>query len=199
MVLSDVLVVLLASLQLSLRMTPLVIVVATLVRSVLLLTGRKRAFHTWTRNTLLSVLTIVFAPGMVVNTLIRYLICAILKVDIEGVGGTSTYAEFNRFLEVGKPPHVAVLLTALFVSSVLSVFVSLSLLFIPFVLLMGVPVVLLCWYVAMSVLLNSCIRSGDIVLLGESLKKHGERGVLELVCVIAALALFYTQIVGVVL
>jgi len=196
---SDIVIVLLASLQLSLRITPLVIVAATLVRSVLLLTGRKRAFHTWTRNTLLSVLTIVFAPGMIVNTLIRYVVCALFKIDIEGVGGGSTYAEFNLFLEVGKPPHVAILLSALFASSVLSVFVSLSLLFIPFVLLMGVPIVMLCWYVAMSVLLNSCIRSGDIILLGESLKKHGERGVLELVFVIAALALFYTQIVGVVM
>ncbi|MHA2153654.1 MAG: hypothetical protein ACXAAQ_16965, partial [Candidatus Thorarchaeota archaeon] len=84
---------LVTNLVFSVKISPLVIVVATLVRSALLLTGRKRALVSWTRNTMLSIATIVFLPGTIVNTGVRYAVCSLFGIDLEGVGGGSTYAE----------------------------------------------------------------------------------------------------------
>jgi hypothetical protein len=140
---------LVTNLVFSVKISPLVIVVATLVRSALLLTGRKRALVSWTRNTILSIATIVFLPGTIVNTGVRYAVCSLFGIDLEGVGGGSTYAELNLFLKVDRPPRVAVLVSALYVSTVASVFIGFSLLFLPVVLLAGAPVILLCWYMAL--------------------------------------------------
>ena len=141
---SDILALLATNLVFSVKIAPLVVVVATLVRSALLLTGRKRAIVSWTRNTLLSLATIVFLPGMLVNTGVRYGVCSLFGIDLEGVGGGSTYAELNLFLKVDRPPKVAVLVSALYLSTVASVFIGFTLLFLPVVLLLGAPVVLLC-------------------------------------------------------
>jgi len=125
------------------------------------------------------------------------MVCSALGIRLDGVGVGSTYAELNIFIQVDRPPRVAVLLVALFFSSILSVFVGFSLFFMPISLLIGAPTIFACWYMAVAILLNSCIRSGDLTLLGAALKKHGSRGATEFVAVIVALALFYTQVVGV--
>jgi hypothetical protein len=194
---SDIIGFLIGSMQFSLRAAPYVIMVATLFRSILLLTGSKRAFKTWTRNTVLSLLSIVLAPGIFINTGIRYAVCTMLRVHLDGIGAGATYAEVNVFIRIDRPPRVAPLLIALFLSSLASIFVGFVFLFVPLGLLMEFPLALVCWYLAVAVLLNSCIRSGDLSLIGASLKKQGHRGAIEFVAVIAALALFYTQIVGV--
>ncbi len=194
---SDIIGLLIGNMEFSLRIAPYVIVIATLLRSALLLRGSKRAFRTWTRNTVLSVLSIILAPGIFINTGIRYAVCSVLGVHVEGVGLGTTYAEVNAFIHVDRPPRVAVLLIALFLSSLVSVFVGFFFLFAPFGLSMDLPLVIVSWYLSVAVLLNSCIRSGDLSLLGTSLKMHGRRGAIELVAVIAGLVVFYTQIVGV--
>jgi len=188
---------LIGNMQFSLRIAPYVIIVATLFRSILLLTGYKRAFNTWTRNTVLSLLSIVLAPGIFINTGIRYVVCSVLGIHLDGFGVGTTYAEVNVFIHVERPPRVAALLVALFLSSLASVFVGFLLLFVPMSLLMEFPLAFVCWYLAVAVLLNSCIRSGDLTLIGASLKKQGRRGAIELLVVIAVLVLFYTQVVGV--
>jgi len=193
----DIIGLMIGNLEFSLRAAPYVIALATLVRSILLLTGYKRAFTTWTRNVVLSFLSIVLAPGIFVNTAIRYLVCRAMGIHLDGVGVSSTYAELNVFIQVDKPPRVAALLMALFFSSIMSVFVGFSLLFMPIGFLLLSPLDVICWYLAVAVLLNSCVRSGDLSLLGASLKKHGNRGAIELVAVMTGLVLFYTQIVGV--
>jgi hypothetical protein len=178
----------------SVKIAPLVVFIATLIRSALLLTGRRRALVSWTRNTVLSIATIVFLPGMIVNTGVRYAVCSLFGIDLEGIGGGSTYAELNLFLKVDRPPRVAVLVSALYVSTVASVFIGLSLLFLPVVLLAGAPVVLLCWYMALCVLFNSSLRGGDFSLLGVALQKHPGRGVAELLLTLAVLIVFYTYV-----
>jgi len=100
---SDILALLATNLVFSVKIAPLVVVVATLVRSALLLTGQKRTIVSWTRNTLLFLATIVFLPGMLVNTGVRYGVCSLFGIDLEGVGGGSTYAEPNLFLKVVRP------------------------------------------------------------------------------------------------
>jgi hypothetical protein len=135
---------------------------------------------------------------MVVNTGVRYAVAALFRIDIEGVGAGSTYAELNLFLKVDKPPKVWVLISALFVSTVSSVFIGFSLLVLPVILLLGAPVVLLSWYLALGVLFNCCIRGGDVSLLGAALKGQPRRGSFELVLVLIILILFYIQLAGVV-
>lgn len=189
---TDVVLQLLATnLVFSVKIAPLVVVIATLVRSALLLTGRRRAIVSWTRNTVLSIATIVFLPGMIVNTGVRYAVCSLFGIDLEGIGGGSTYAELNLFLKVDRPPRVAILVSALYVSTVASVFIGFSLLFLPVVLLAGAPVVLLCWYMALCVLFNSSLRGGDVSLLGAALQGHPGRGLAELLIVLAILVVFY--------
>jgi hypothetical protein len=188
---SDILALLATNLVFSVKIAPLVVVVATLVRSALLLTGRKRAIVSWTRNTLLSFTTIVFLPGMFVNTGVRYGVCSLFGIDLEGVGGGSTYAELNLFLKVDRSPKVAVLVSALYLSTVASVFIGFTLLFLPVVLLLGAPVVLLCWYLALCVFFNSSLRGGDVQLLGAALQKHPGRGIAELLVALALLIVFY--------
>jgi hypothetical protein len=185
---------LVTNLVFSVKISPLVIVVATLVRSALLLTGRKRALVSWTRNTMLSIATIVFLPGTIVNTGVRYAVCSLFGIDLEGVGGGSTYAELNLFLKVDRPPRVAVLVSALYVSTVASVFIGFSLLFLPVVLLAGAPVILLCWYMALCVLFNSSLRGADVSLLGAALQKHPGRGFAELLVALVVLLIFYLYV-----
>ncbi|MGY5863147.1 MAG: hypothetical protein RTV41_00940 [Candidatus Thorarchaeota archaeon] len=185
---------LVTNLVFSVKISPLVVVVATLVRSALLLTGRKRALVSWTRNTVLSLATIVFLPGMIVNTGVRYAVCSLAGIDLEGVGGGSTYAELSLFLKVDRPPRVAVLISALYVSTVASVFIGFSLLFLPVVFLAGAPVILLCWYMALCVLFNSSLKGGDVSLLGAALQGHPGKGLVELLLVLVVLVVFYIYV-----
>jgi len=188
---ADVLALLATNLVFSIKIAPLVVIVATLIRSALLLTGRKRAFVSWTRNTLLSFATFIFLPGMLVNTAVRYGVCSLFGIDLEGIGSGSTYAELNLFLKVDRPPKVAVLVSALYVSTVASVFIGFMFLFLPVVLLLGAPIVLLSWYLALCVLFNSSLRGGDVQLLGAALQKHPGRGIAELFIALAILIVFY--------
>ncbi len=189
---TDVVLQLLATnLVFSVKIAPLVVVVATLVRSALLLTGRRRAIVSWTRNTILSLVTIIFLPGMIVNTGVRYAVCSLFGIDLEGVGAGSTYAELNLFLKVDRAPRVAILVSALYVSTVASVFIGFSLLFLPVVLLAGAPVILLCWYMALCVLFNSSLRGGDVSLLGAAIQGHPGRGLAELFIALTVLIVFY--------
>lgn len=129
---------------------------------------------------------------MLVNTAVRYGVCSLFGIDLEGIGGGSTYAELNLFLKVDRPPKVAVLVSALYVSTVASVFIGFTLLFLPIVLLLGAPIVLLSWYLAVCVLFNSSLRGGDVQLLGAALQKHPGRGIAELLVALALLVVFYT-------
>jgi hypothetical protein len=189
---TDLITLLSTNLLFSVKITPLVVVVATLLRSLLLFSGNRRTFRSWTRNALLSAVTIVFLPGMIVNTAVRYAVCSLFKIDLNGVGGGSTYAELNLFLKVDSPPRVATLVSALYISTVASIFIGFTLLFMPVVLLAGAPFLLLCWYLALAVLLNSSLRGGDVSLLGAALQKHPSRGFAELIIALCFLAIFYS-------
>lgn len=188
---TDIVSLLISNLLFSLKIAPLVVVVATLLRSFLLLSGKKRAFRTWTRNTLLSAITIFFLPGMIVNTGVRYAVCSLFRIDLEGIGAGSTYAELNLFLKVDSPPRVGILISALYVSTVASVFIGFLLLFLPVILLVGAPVFLLCWYLSLAVLFNSSLRGGDVSLLGAALRSQPGKGILELIAALAVLGVFY--------
>ena len=191
----DIVTMLAANLVFSIQAAPLVVVGATLVRSVLLLSGNKRAFRSWTRNALLSAITVIFLPGMIINTAVRWAVCSLFRIDLEGVAAGSTYAELNLFLKVDSPPRVSVLVAALFVSTIASIFIGFSLLFLPIVLLAGAPVILLCWYLSLSVLFNSSLRGGDVSLLGAALQKHPGKGIAELVLALSILIVFYSFVI----
>jgi hypothetical protein len=191
---TDVLALLATNLVFSVKIAPLVVIVATLIRTALLLTGRRRAILSWTRNTILSVATIIFLPGSIINTGVRYAVCSLFGIDLDSVGVGSTYAELNLFLKVDRPPKVAVLVSALYVSTVASVFIGFTFLFLPVVLLLGAPIVLLSWYLALCVLFNSSLRGGDFQLLGAALQKHPGKGIAELFVALAVLIVFYAFI-----
>lgn len=187
----DIVVMLATSLVFSVKTAPLVVTAATLIRSLILLSGNKRVFRAWTRNALLSAITIFFAPGAIINTAVRYAVCSLFRIDIKGIAVGSTYAELNLFLKLDSPPRVGVLVSALFVSTVASIFIGFSLLFLPVVYLAGAPVILLSWYLSTAVLFNSSLRGGDVSLLGAALQKHPGKGVAELILALAVLIVFY--------
>ena len=80
---------------------------------------------------------------------------------------------------------------------VLSVFIALLFLVLPAILALDFPMSLFCWYVALGVLFNTSLRSGDVRLLWEALKRHPRSGTIEFVIVLAVLVLLYTTLPGV--
>jgi len=180
----------------SVKIAPAVVFTATLIRSLILLSGNKRVFRAWTRNVMLSAVSIIFFPGSIINTAVRYAVCSLFRIDLKGVAAGSTYAELNLFLKVDSPPRVVVLISALFVSTIASVFIGFSLLFLPVVLLVNAPVYLLCWYLSLAVLFNSSLKGGDVSLLGAALQKHQGKGIAELILALSVLIVFYS-VVGV--
>ncbi|MGY5851988.1 MAG: hypothetical protein RTU92_00305 [Candidatus Thorarchaeota archaeon] len=188
--------ILVANILFSLRVTPFVIVGATLLRGAVLLTGRKREFEEWTRNPLLTILTIIFFPGMLIHLGIRYIISKAFGVRVDKLGGSTTYGELNLFLRVDKPPRVSAVLLTVFVSTFLSVFVAFLCIAMPIVMLFSAPITLLLWYISVSVLFNSSLRSGDMSLIGASLRRRPRTGMLEMVAVMAALVVIYLQVWG---
>jgi len=187
----DIVMMLATSLVFSIKAAPLVVLGATLIRSLILLSGNKRVFRAWTRNAMLSAITIFFAPGAIINTAVRYSVCSLFRIDIKGIAVGSTYAELNLFLKVDSPPRVGVLVSALFVSTIASIFIGFALLFLPVVYLAGAPVLLLSWYLSAAVLFNSSLRGGDVSLLGAALQKHPGKGVAELILALSVLIVFY--------
>ena len=190
----DLVTLMVTNLVFSVKVTPIVVVLATLIRTALLLTGKKRAFVTWTRNPALSAVTILFAPGMLVTTAVRYIVCRLFGIDLYGIGGAGTYGEITVFLKVDKPPRVAILLAALYLSTLISVFIGFALVAIPFVFMPGMPIALFCWYTALGVFFNCCLKGGDLTLLGVALKKRTRSGAIELLVVLAVLVIFHMQI-----
>jgi hypothetical protein len=83
---------------------------------------------------------------------------------------------------------------ALYLSTVISLSLAFALIFLPVLLLIEAPIVLLSWYIALGVLFNSSLRGGDVQLLGAALKGRPRAGAIELMLSIAVLVLFYTQV-----
>jgi hypothetical protein len=186
-----------ANLLFAVQVAPIVVVLVTIIRSFVLLRGRKREFEDWTRNPLMTGLSIVFLPGTLIYTAIRYLITSILRVDVQQVGGSSTYGELNLFLVVGRVPRVGVVLVALFSTIVLTIFVALIVVTIPFLLLLDFSLNLICWYIAVAVLFNASFRSGDAELVTKALRERPRSGAIELVAFVAVLVFIYSHFVGV--
>ena len=178
----------------SIRVTPIVIIAATLLRGVILLTGQKREFEDWTRNPLLTALQIIFFPGMIIHLLIRYLVSAAFGIGVDRVGSSTTYGELNVYLKVEKPPRAMAVILALFVSTFLAVFVAFLLIALPVILLLSAPVTVIMWYLSIGVLFNSSIRGGDLSLLGASLRRRPRTGALEILTIFAALIILYFQL-----
>lgn len=189
---------LLANLVFSVKIAPGILVIVTVVRGLILLSGQKREFEDWTRNSLMSALSIIFLPGTLAYIGIRYTVSRAFGIDVENIGGSTTYGEINLFLKVERPPRVVIVLSALYMIVVMSVFVALSLILLPALLFFqNMPVVLFCWYVAVGVLFNISLRSGDVSLVVASLRRRPRAGALEFIAVMVTLVLLYTQVVGV--
>jgi hypothetical protein len=187
-----------ANLYFAVRIAPVVVIIVGAIRGIVLLSGQKREFERWTRNILLSVLSIVFLPGTLVFVGIRLLMCQLFRIDVDNIGGTTTYGEINLFLRIDRPPRVFAVVISLFLTVILSLFVSLTLLALPALLLVtDPPLVLVCWYVSVGVLFNTSVRSGDISLVVAALRKKPRSGAFEFVVVIVALIIFYVQLMGV--
>ena len=187
----------LANLIFSIKITPIVVIIVSILRAAILFSGQKREFEDWTRNPLLTVLLMIFLPGTLAYVAIRYVVCYAFGIDIEGVGSATTYGEINLFLTVDKAPRVGIAITSLFVTIVMSIFVALSLVAIPIVLVFDVLPTLVCWYISLGILFNSSIRNGDISMIGASLKRRPRSGAVELLVVMTALVLLYIQVMGV--
>ncbi len=196
---NDIMYLLMANVYFSLRIAPLVVIGVGLLKGILLLTGQKREFEGWTRNSLLTVLSIVFLPGSLVYIGIRYILCRLLRIDVSEVGSSATYGEVNIFLRIDNPPRVMVLLLFLYTTVVLSIFTANSLILLPALFLAdNGSAVLICWYVAIGIFFNTSVRSGDISVLFASLKRRPRSGTIELVLVMLGLIILYTQVMGVV-
>ncbi|MHA1949877.1 MAG: hypothetical protein ACW99G_01040 [Candidatus Thorarchaeota archaeon] len=182
----------------SFYMTPMVLIGASVFRGLLLLSGQKREFEDWTRNKLMTILSIIFLPGSLAFIGIRLLIVRIFRVTIEDIGSSSTYGEINVFLKVDKPPRVGIVLTVLFLNVVAAVFVAFLLILLP-VMVVVEPLwfAVLIW-ISAGILFNCSIRSGDFSLLVASIRNRPKSGVIELVTFIVVLGfIYYIRIAGV--
>ena len=194
---SDLQSLVLANLVYSFQMTPPIVLGASFVRVVLLLSGQKREFEDWTRNKFLTFLSIVFLPGTLAFMGIRLLLARVFRVAIEDVGSSSTYGEVNVFLKVEKPPRVGIVLSVLFLNVLLAVFAAFSLVVIPVMLLFEPLWMGVCWWIAVGILFNCSVRSGDLSLLFASLKRKPRSGLIEFVAFVSILSLaYYIQFLG---
>ena len=195
---TDIVALVTANLYFAFQWTPPILVVVTVLRGLLLLKGQKREFEDWFRNPLMTFLSVVFLPGTLIYTGIRYVVSRIAGIKIARVGGSTTYGELNMFIEVEKPPRVSILIIALYSNVVLSVFVALTLLVLPFVLILDLAWTAICLYVAIGVFYNCSLRSGEAGLVMSSLRERPRSGAIELVVVVAGIMLLYWQMMGVV-
>ncbi len=188
-----------ANLYFAVAWTPAIVIGITIVRGILLLRGRKREFEDWTRNPLMTALSIIFLPGTLVYFGIRYVLSKLARIRIGHVRGSATYGEVNLFLEVEKPPRVGVVLATLYASIVLTLFIALTLLTLPAMFILEPVWVLIAWYVSVGVFFNSSLRSGDLSLFVSSLRDHPRSGVIELFVFLVILMVIYSQVWSVVI
>ncbi|MFW9953797.1 MAG: hypothetical protein ACFFD3_04515 [Candidatus Thorarchaeota archaeon] len=192
----DIVTLVIGNLYFAVQWTPPILVIVTLIRGLLLLKGQKREFEDWFRNPLMTFLSVVFLPGTLIYTGIRYAVSRIAGIKIDRISGSTTYGELNLFIQVEHPPRVSVLILALYANVVLSVFVALTLLILPFALILDLAWTAICIYVACGVFYNSSLRSGDAGLVLSALKQRPRSGSLELVLVVAGFAIIYWQLMG---
>ena len=195
---TDIPMLVMANMYFALQLTPLVLVGVTIIRGALLFRGRKREFEDWTRNPLMTFLSILFLPGTLVYIGIRYAVTRLARIKVDRVGGSSTYGELNLFLVVEDPPSVGIVLAALYTTLVLTVFAALTLLMFPLIFLVELPISFIFWYIAIGTFYNSSLRSGDASLVFSSLKEKPKRGVLELVVFVTILAILHSYLLGVI-
>ena len=188
----------LANMFFALQLTPGVLVAVTIIRGALLLRGRKREFEDWTRNPLMTFLSILFLPGTVVYIGIRYIVAKAGRLKVERVAGSTTYGELNLFLVVENPPSLGRVLVVLYATLVLTVFVAVSLLMLPLFFLIDMSITLILWYVAIGTFYNSSFRSGDASLVFSSLKEKPRRGIIELLVFVVILIIGYSYLLGVI-
>lgn len=189
-----------ANMYFALRISPIVVAVVSAIRGIILLMGQKREFERWTRNFLLSALSVLFLPGTAIFVAIRFVICKVFGISVENIGGSWTYGEINLFLRIDQPPRVSAVVVSLFVTFVLSVFTSLTLLSAPTIMVVDDPVIaLLCWYVAIGLMFNTSLRSGDLSLIAAAMRKRPRTAVAELAVVLVLLVVFYIRLMEVTL
>jgi len=194
----DLMTVILTGLLYSFRMTPFIVTGASAVRVLLLLSGQKREFEDWTRNKVLTLVSIVFLPGTLAFMAIRYLIALSFGVDVEDIGSSSAYGEIDVYLKVDRPPRVGVVLVVLFLNVLLAVFISFILIVIPTTVYLQPLIAVACWWIAIGILINCSVRSGDLSLLFASFKRKPQRSLVELLLFVSILSVaYYVQYVGV--
>ncbi len=176
---------------------PIIVAVASIVRSLLLLSGRKRSFATWTRSRWLSVFSWLTAPGMAATIAIRYAVSRLMGIELGDIGLDTTFLEFNPYVVVERPPRVGVVVVALLVTLTLSVYAGMMLLIVTTIVEMAAPLVAAAWYLGLAILLNSCVRGGDLNLLRTSLQSHPRSGTVELGIVSLLVAVVYIRALGV--
>jgi hypothetical protein len=188
----------LGNLLFSFYVTPFVLIGASVLRGLLLLSGQKREFEDWTRNKLMTILSIVFLPGSLAFIGIRLLIARIFRVDVEDIGGSSTYGEINVFLKVDKPPRVGIVLVVLFLNVVAAVFVAFTLILIPVLIVMEPLWFAVLLWISIGILFNCSIKSGDLSLIIASLKNRPRSGVIEFIAFMVVLGfIYYVRFAGV--
>ncbi|MHA1927652.1 MAG: hypothetical protein ACTSV2_03620 [Candidatus Thorarchaeota archaeon] len=178
--------------------TPGIVVLVTLIRGVVLFRGRKREFEDWTRNPLMTVLSFVFLPGTLIYIGVRYVVTRIAGIKVDQVGGSTTYGELNMFLNIERPPRVGIVVVSLYVTVILTVFIALTLLVLPFVMMWGFSYVAICWYISIGVFYNSSFRSGDASLVLSALKKRPRTGSIELLVVASSIIFLNLYLMGVI-
>lgn len=194
----DVGTLMLGNLMFSFYMTPLVLIGASVLRGLLLLSGQKREFEDWTRNKLMTILSIVFLPGSLAFIGIRLLIARTFRVDVEDIGGSSTYGEINVFLKVDKPPRVGIVLMVLFLNVVVAVFVAFTLILLPVLIVMEPLWFAVLLWISIGILFNCSIRSGDLSLIVASLRNKPRSGAIEFIVFMAVLGfIYYVRFTGV--
>ena len=188
----------LGNLAFSFYMTPIVLIGASVLRGVLLLSGQKREFEDWTRNRLMTILSIVFIPGSLAFIGIRLVIARLFRVDVEDIGGSSTYGEINVFLKVDRPPRVGIVLSVLFLNVVAAVFVAFMLILLPvFIVVEPLWLAVLMW-ISIGILFNCSVRSGDLSLIVASIRNRPRSGAIEFITFMVVLGfIYYMRITGV--
>lgn len=165
---------------------PVAVFIASIVRGILILSGKRRVFTGWVRNKLYVGLLYLTFPGLLLIFVFRRLFLAIFRIKVVKSHWIFTYGEPTPTFEVETPRSVFQAFLVLFSVFYIGTVVMLELFNLGFVI--SFPVRLILIYLAFAIWFNLSITSGDVLIFSEIMKNYPKTAIVESILLISIIA-----------
>ncbi len=171
----------------SLFFMPVAVLIASLIRGILILSGKRRVFTGWVRNKLYVALLYLTLPGLVLIFIFRRIFLALFRVKVVKSHWVFTYGEPTPTFEVETPRSVIQAFLVLFSVFYFGTIIMLE--FFNFGLILSFPLKIVLVYLAFSIWFNLSITSGDVLIFTEILKNYPRTAIVEFIVLVAVISL----------